>query len=106
MQGDHVGCRLGIGCLRVAQTLVGFDTNRFEGLPVGGVQPPADAEVAGIADHRLGAQRPAFLEVLLEPARLVVADQLRVPIISSWPWWRAATTMSKASLQACISIRS
>jgi hypothetical protein len=32
--------------LRVTQALVGFDTNRFEGLPVGGVEPPADAALS------------------------------------------------------------
>jgi hypothetical protein len=64
--------------LRVAQTLVGFVTNRPEGFPVGGVDPPADAEVVGVADDGLGAQGSVFLEVLLEPAGPVVADDLRV----------------------------
>jgi hypothetical protein len=52
--------------------------NRPEGCPVGGVDPPANAEVAGVTDDRFGAQGSVFLEVLLEPAGLVVADQLRV----------------------------
>lgn len=37
----------------------------------------ADAEVAGVADHRPGTQRPMLLEVLLDPAGLVVAADLR-----------------------------
>ena len=41
-------------CLRVAQALVGRIANRPKGFPVLGGDPPADAEVAGVADDRLG----------------------------------------------------
>src|SRR5436305_790790 len=51
-----------------------------EGFPVLGGNPPADAEVAGVADHRLGAQRPVLLEILLDPTGLVVAIDLRIGI--------------------------
>jgi hypothetical protein len=62
--------------LRVTQTLVGVVANRPEGFPVDRGDPAADAEVAGVADDGLGAQSAAFFEVLLEPAGLVVADDL------------------------------
>src|SRR6266498_6035013 len=52
-EGDRVWSGAGVGGLRVAQTLVGSIANRPEGLPVRRVDPPADAEVAGVADHRL-----------------------------------------------------
>lgn len=55
VEGDHVRGRLGIGCLSVTQTLVGGVANGSEGVPVLGVDPPADPEVPGVADHRLGA---------------------------------------------------
>ena len=60
-EGGHVGggvCGCGFG---VAQTPVGGLANCPEGMPVLGADAPADPEVAGVADHRLGAQRPSLL---------------------------------------------
>jgi hypothetical protein len=51
--------------LGVAKTLVGVLTNRPKGIPVLLVESPSDVEVVGVADHRLGAQRPVLLEVYL-----------------------------------------
>ena len=62
-EGGHIRSGSGIGCLCVAQTLVGVIANRPQGSPVLGGDPPADAEVAGVADHRLGAQRPMLRRV-------------------------------------------
>lgn len=62
----------------VAQTPVGLLANGPEGSPVVAAHAPPDPEIAGVADHRLGAQRPVFLEVRLDPAGPVVADKLRV----------------------------
>src|SRR6202008_1566964 len=77
-EGGHIRSGSGIGCLRVAQTLVGRIANRPTGFSVLGGAPPADAEVAGVADNRLGAQRALLLEVLLDPAGLVIAADLRI----------------------------
>ena len=93
-EGGHIRSGPGIGCLRVAQTLVGRIANRPKGFPVLGGDPPADAEVAGVADDRLGAQRPMLLEVLLDPAGLVVAADLRIDAFGddlgapACPGWR------------------
>jgi hypothetical protein len=77
-EDGHIGCRA-CGCgFGVAQTPVGGFANCPEGMPVLGADAPPDPEVAGIADHRLGSQRSAFLEVLLETRRAVVDGQLRV----------------------------
>src|SRR5436309_2312941 len=38
----------------------------------------ADAEVGGVVAHRLDAQRPAFFEVLLDPARAIEDRDARV----------------------------
>jgi len=69
-EGGHIRSGTGIGGLCVAQTLVGGLANRPKGFPVLGGNPPADAEVAGVADHGFGAQRPVLLEILLDPADL------------------------------------
>jgi hypothetical protein len=58
--------------------VVGRVASRPKGFPVLGGDPPADAEVAGVAHHRLGAQRSMLLEVLLDPAGAVVAADLRI----------------------------
>jgi len=79
-EGDHIWSGTGIGSLRVVQTLVGGFANQPQGSPVLGGDPLADAEVPGVADHRLGAQRPVLLEVLLDPAGLVVAVDLRIDV--------------------------
>jgi hypothetical protein len=67
-----------------SQTLVGRIANRPKGFPVVGGDPPATPKsralqmTAGIADDRFGTQRPLLLEVLLDPAGLVVAADLRI----------------------------
>ena len=53
-----------------------------QGIPVLQADTPADPEVPGVADHRLGAQRPVRFEVLLDPAGLVVAADLRIDSLS------------------------
>ena len=48
-EGGHLRSWPGIGCLRVAQTLVGRIANRPYGFPVLGGDPPADAEITGVS---------------------------------------------------------
>ena len=62
----------------VAEATVGGFANGSQGLPVLGIDAPADPEVSGVGDHQLGAQSPVLLEVLLEAGRAVVAAQLGV----------------------------
>jgi hypothetical protein len=49
LEGNHVGSGSAVGGERVAQTRVGRFANRPEGLPVGPVEEPSDAEVAGVS---------------------------------------------------------
>ena len=59
--------------LQAQQAPVGGEADPFQILEV--FQPSADIEVAGVVDHRLGAQRATLLVVLLDARALVVDVQ-------------------------------
>src|SRR6516165_4212899 len=49
------------------------------------VQPPADPEIVGVVDRRLGSQSPIFLVILLDPGVLVMDVQRRGHILRHHP---------------------
>ena len=61
--------------LGAQQAPVGGEAGPFQFVKVD--QPPADSEVVGVVDHRLGAQRAPLLVVLLDARALVVDVQRR-----------------------------
>ncbi len=65
----RAGARLELG---VEQALVDVVADSDERVPVGVGQEPADAEVGGVVDGRLGAEGAALLQVLLDLRVLVV----------------------------------
>ena len=68
--------------LVVEEALVDLVADRDERLPVLLGQAPADAEVAGVVDGRLGAERSALSEVLLDLRRAVVnLDRRLYPLL-------------------------
>ena len=78
MKGDHIGGGAGVSSLRLTESSVGVLAYSPQGLPVLAIDTSADSEVASVAYDGLGAQGAVFLEVLLEPGRLIDAAQLRV----------------------------
>jgi hypothetical protein len=76
-QDDPLECggvgRAGAGLrLRVEQALVDLVPDPDERSPVGLAEQTADGEVVAVVDRRLGAQRAALLEVLLDLGGAVV----------------------------------
>src|SRR5438128_4115487 len=74
-KGGHVGSGLRVCRFGVTETPVGGFANGPKGIPVLRTDAAPDIEVTGIADDRLGTQRPSLFEVLLDPRRLVVTAQ-------------------------------
>src|SRR2546425_415233 len=66
-------CRFGI-----TEAPVGGFANCPQGIPVLSADTPANPEIAGVTDHGLGAERAAFLEVLLDARRFVVTAQIGI----------------------------
>jgi hypothetical protein len=75
--GDGAGGGLGVCGFSVTQTLAGVFASGPQGIPVVQADAPPDPEVPGVADDGLGPQCPVRLEVLPNPAGLVVAADLR-----------------------------
>jgi hypothetical protein len=65
----RAGARLKLG---VQEPIVDLIADLSELLPGVGGQGAVDAEVVGVVDGRLGSERPAFLEVLLDLCRTTV----------------------------------
>jgi hypothetical protein len=62
-QGDRIGSGDGVRRLGVAEATVGLLANYIQGVPVLGVDFPADPEIPGVTDHCFGAKGAAFFEV-------------------------------------------
>ena len=94
MKGGRVGRAVARRELGGHEPLVDLVTDAGQRQPVGGVQRPADAEVARVVDGGLGSERTSLLEILLDLAVLVVRLQLRLHAVvndaGAEPTWGAA----------------
>ena len=77
-KGGHIGSRLRVGRLGLAQAAVGGFPHRPQGFPVLCAHPASDSKVRRIADHRLRSQGSALLEVLPKTRGFVIATQCRI----------------------------